>query len=161
VVDTDIEIGASAAIPKGYIPSDLRRMQAYRRISQAESYEDLEKVRQNLVDAYGELPTRTTTLINLAELRIRATNLGIRSITVHENDVIFRMREPDEVVSLMSEAKGKIVVLPAEKNPQFKEIYYRPPSSYLEPTSLIRVLRHRLITQAPAASHATQAASTR
>ncbi|MCK4871310.1 MAG: transcription-repair coupling factor [Phycisphaerales bacterium] len=153
VVDTNIEIGVVGSLPKAYIPSDLRRMQAYRRISQAESLAQLQKVERDLTDAYGEPPKRGEALLRLAELRIIATELGIRSIRVYERDVIFKMPQPDDVVERIQRAKGRVSVLPSEKSEGLWDVYYRPPENYLEPATLLTVLRQRLAStgEAPAA----------
>src|SRR5262249_32557660 len=74
-IDTAIDIGVAGAIPKGYIPSDQRRMEAYRRIGQADSLEALAKAAQDLAGAYGELPASVQLLVELADVRLRATAL--------------------------------------------------------------------------------------
>ncbi|HEB60999.1 MAG TPA: transcription-repair coupling factor [Phycisphaeraceae bacterium] len=145
VVDTNIDIGVTAVLPRAYIPSDKRRMQAYRRFSQAETVEKLRKVEQDLTDAYGELPRRSQALVELAELRIYATALGVRSITIRDRDVVLRTRTPGPVVELLREAKGRVSVLTSETDRNMKEVYYRPPANYLdEPRTVLRVLRARL-----------------
>ncbi|HYD00398.1 MAG TPA: transcription-repair coupling factor, partial [Phycisphaerales bacterium] len=53
--ETAVEIGVNGSIPKPYIPSDMRRLEAYRRIALAGNSEELEKVRSDLVAAYGDL----------------------------------------------------------------------------------------------------------
>ncbi|MGI9431396.1 MAG: transcription-repair coupling factor, partial [Myxococcota bacterium] len=58
VSDCVIDIGIGGGLPKAYIPADARRMDAYRRISQADDYDGLDQMRRDLVSAYGELPKR-------------------------------------------------------------------------------------------------------
>ena len=47
-------------------------------------------MRRDLLSAYGELPSRGEILFELAEIRISAAGLGIKSITRHEDDIVFR-----------------------------------------------------------------------
>jgi transcription-repair coupling factor (superfamily II helicase) len=144
VADVDIDIGVSVILPRSYIPSDKRRLQAYRRFCQAETYEKVEQVEKDLTDAYGELPKRSEALLELAELRIAATALDLKSIVVRDSDVILRAPVAEPVAEALREAKGRVAVLPSETDPTLKEVYYRPPENYLEPRTLLRILRKHL-----------------
>ncbi|MFG0252477.1 MAG: transcription-repair coupling factor, partial [Phycisphaerales bacterium JB038] len=144
VADVDIDIGVSAILPRSYIPSDKRRMQAYRRFCQAETYEKVAQVEKDLADAYGELPQRSAALLELAELRIAASALDLKSIVVRDSDVILRAPVAEPVAEALGEAKGRVAVLPSETDPTLQEIYYRPPENYLEPRTLLRILRKHL-----------------
>ena len=75
--DTTIEIGLEGSIPKGYIPNDQRRIDAYRRIGEADRFEDLDAAVRDLESAYGDLPSATRRLVELAEIRLAAALLGI------------------------------------------------------------------------------------
>ena len=147
---TAIEIGASGIIPKAYIPSDQRRLEAYRRLAIAATAPELIRARDDLVSAYGQPPATTLRLIELAELRIAAAALGVRTITIRERDVV--------IFSKQAEAVGKVVrangpgmadeatvrVLPPPQPGGLGEVYVRFPEAYLEPTTLLAVLRRRL-----------------
>ena len=61
-LDTIVDIGLSGTVPKGWIPSDARRMEAYRRIGQADTIEALAKVTADLESAYGSAPATTKSL---------------------------------------------------------------------------------------------------
>ncbi len=143
-VDTTIDLAINGSLPKGYIPSDARRMDAYRRVGQAEDYEALEKLQHDLDSAYGELPRRADVLFELAEIRISATLLGIHSIARHEKDIIFRTRCPRELESHMRGAKGSLRMVGDVDPAGLTSVYYRPPQPYLEQDSLLTVLRRRL-----------------
>lgn len=67
-----IEIGLSASIPKPYIPSDQRRMEAYRRIATATTREQIEQVKADLTSAYGDPPKQVNRLLFMSELRVAA-----------------------------------------------------------------------------------------
>ncbi len=143
-LDTTVDLAIAAALPKGYIPSDIRRLEAYRRISRAQSIEDLQRVERDLASAYGSLPRSAQTLIQLAELRVLAAAIGIRSITRHEADVIFATEKPQELQQRMAEAKGSLRLVGQVNSKGFAEVYYRPPANYLESDTILTVLRHRL-----------------
>lgn len=149
---TSIEIGITGSIPRQYIPSDQRRLEAYRRLATARSVEDLDKFRADITAAYGEPTRQVHRLIELAELRVAAASLGIRTITVRDKDVIFLTSAPKAVVDQIGTpppgskvaAEATVRVLPPKSDGELAEVYFRPPERYLEPGSLLAVLRRRL-----------------
>ena len=146
--DTTIEIGTRGSISHQYIPSDNRRMEAYRRIGQAESLESLERTRDQLVSAYGTPPTEVEELIDLARLRLLAAAMGIRSIILRDDDVIFRTTEPRLLESCMEGVKGSLRLVGSRDVSGHWELYFRPPATYLQPATLLTILRRRLTPQA-------------
>ena len=159
--ETTIDLGVRVTIPKPYIPSDARRMDAYRRAALATTASELEKVRKELTDAYGEPPPIVQQLLDIAELRIAASKLGVRAIVIRRPDVVFRV-DPDrrrELAETLAPLAGNVVALNPKPNEEAAEVYYRPPGpQYLEPGTLPGLLRRRLSagteprTQHPATS---------
>lgn len=143
-LDTIIDIGISGSLIKGYIPSDTRRLEAYRRISRAETIQQLEQVERDLESAYGELPTSAQTMLHLSEIRILATAMGIKSITRHEKDLIILTERPLELQALMRYAKGTLRLVGQADARGLIQVYYRPPPNYFESQTILTVLRHRL-----------------
>ncbi|MFG0260063.1 MAG: transcription-repair coupling factor [Phycisphaerales bacterium JB041] len=141
---TKIDIGLTGILPKAYIPSDQRRLEAYRRLATAASAEQLDAVREDLVEAYGPVPTQAERLLDLASLRIAAAAIGVSTITVRDRDVVFRCARPEQVVARMREARGEVTALPPKTNDTMHEVYYRPPEQYMESETLGNVLRARL-----------------
>jgi transcription-repair coupling factor (superfamily II helicase) len=151
-----IEIGLPASIPKPYVPSDQRRLEAYRRIATAASREALEQVKADLTSAYGDPPKQVHRLLHLAELRVACVALGVRSISVREKDVIFKAamakqlgealsRTPPELAKAGKALQVQVTVLPSKHAGELAEVYFRPPEKYLEPETLLNVLRKRLM----------------
>jgi len=143
-LDTIVDIGLAGSVPKGWIPSDARRMEAYRRIGQADTLEALQKVVADLESAYGEAPGATKTLFELADLRLRAATLGIRSIARAEPDVVLRTSRPRELERLLAGVQGVVRVVGQPDGSGLTDVYLRPPKAFLEPKSLAAVLRKRL-----------------
>ncbi len=143
-IDTSIDIGIAGSVPRGYIPSDGRRMEAYRRIGQADSLEALARVGADLASAYGDPPLSVKTLLELAELRLLSTELGIRSVTRKEQDIIFRTTRPRDLETAFSGVQGSVRIVGQPDADGLAEVYFRPPPAFLEPKSLMTVLRRRL-----------------
>ncbi len=141
---TAVEIGVAGTIPRAYIPSDARRLAAYRRIAAASSQAELEAVAGDLASAYGPLPPAVRRLLELAELRALAAALSVRAVIVRERDVVFRTADPAPIADRLRPARGTVTALPPKAHDSLHEVYYRPPEQYLEPETLLRVLRTRL-----------------
>ncbi|MFW5652613.1 MAG: transcription-repair coupling factor, partial [Planctomycetota bacterium] len=136
-IDTEVELGFTGGIPRTWIPADQRRMEAYRRISQARTIEELGKVAHDLIDAYGDPPTATKVLLSIAEIRIRAAHLKIVSIVRHEQDVIIRTPAPDLVGQMLRGVRGSVRAVEPRYPGQPHEVYFRPPEDDLKPSSII------------------------
>ena len=153
---SSIEIGISGLIPKAYIPSELRRLEAYRRFAAAASHEQLQHVRDDLISAYGDVPRPVMRMLDLAELRIALADLGTRTVTVRDRDVVFLTHDPEQLVARLAAehdgrpmtqaaAEATVRALAPKMPGMAHEVYFRPPDSYFDPESLLRVLRKRLV----------------
>jgi len=142
---TSIEIGVVGSIPRVYIPSEARRMEAYRRIATAAGADELERAERDITDAYGDPPEPLRALLDLADLRLGLSKLGVNSVVVRAPDVVFRAEPPDGVAERLEPAKGTVRVLtPEVAGDSVHHVYYRPPAGYLDAVTLLRVLRARL-----------------
>ncbi|MHC5028357.1 MAG: DEAD/DEAH box helicase, partial [Planctomycetota bacterium] len=155
-VDTVVELEILGTLPRGYIPSDSRRIGAYRRISQAASHAELEQIADDLTSAYGPLPAKATRLVELAEIRIAGAALGVRSITRRDDDIVFRLPSPAKLESCFDGAKGRVSLVGQPDSAGISEVYYRPPKGYLQPDTLLAVLRKRLRSKEARAHQRTQ-----
>jgi transcription-repair coupling factor (superfamily II helicase) len=132
-----IDLGFATYIPKNYIPADRHRMDMYRKIAVARGSEDLKQIASELTDVYGPLPEEVELLLELAQLRIAASRLDIKSIVTSGQDVVFSFvkEAPAKAKTLFANTKGKI------RTPDPKTVYLRLVASYFEPKTLITVLR--------------------
>ena len=146
-VDTTIDLGLAGGLPRGFIRSDTRRIDAYRRVSRAATVAELDAVEQDLTSAYGELPPRAQTLLKLTRLRVEAAAVGIRSIRRHQRDIIFTCERPLEIKERFEEARGTLRNVGQPDASGRVEIYYRPPEKYLADGSILDVLLARFKTE--------------
>jgi len=73
-----IDLPLDAYIPKAYIADENLRLEAYRRVAGARTQEDLDEVRSELVDRYGEpFPPPVEALFEVARLRRTMMEAGI------------------------------------------------------------------------------------
>ena len=78
---TSIEMPIKASIPAEYISKEDIRLEAYRKLANATSYEAVGGIRGSWIDRFGPIPQTAETLIDTALLRVTCLNRGITNIT--------------------------------------------------------------------------------
>ncbi len=81
----DINLHIPALLPDDYVPDVHLRLILYKRISGAESHEDLRELQVELIDRFGLLPVATRNLMRIAAVKQTATALGIEKIDAADN----------------------------------------------------------------------------
>ncbi len=130
-----VDLDVAAMIPAGYITSDRARIEMYRRVVSCRVPEDLERLEKDLIDAFGPIPKPMQRLLELAELRVLARRFGITSISLQAPDVIFLVESVAAAEPAFANAPGSV------RMPDPKTIHLRPPPAYLEPGTLVPILR--------------------
>ena len=157
-----VDLGFATYIPKNYIPIDRCRMDVYRKIAVARCGEDLEQIESELADVYGPVPEEVKLLLDLAEIRIKASRRDIKSIVASGQELVFLFGKELDVKSesLLSKVRGKVtphqLLIPGrlhlklQKKTQLtvqlvrgepKMVYLRLPANYFEPKTLVNILR--------------------
>ncbi len=132
---TVIDLGFSTYIPKSYISDDRQRIDIYRRLSAAKSVEDLRQLEKDLADLFGPMPEEVDLLLQWADLRIRASGWGIKSIVVSEQDLIFSLENGAPAGALFERAPGIV------RAPDSETVCVRLEERYFEPRTLASILR--------------------
>jgi transcription-repair coupling factor (superfamily II helicase) len=138
VTPVHLELDVPAHIPTKYVESGRSRIEIYRRVVSCRTIEDLRQLEQDLADAFGAAPKPVQRLVELAELRVLARRWGIQSIILAKPDIVF-------TVETLESAKGAFVGAPGTvRMPDERTIHLRMPESYLEPATILAVLRKLL-----------------
>ena len=87
IIETDeknheckVELPVNAHLSQEYVPGERLRLDLYRRLADVRSKEDVESIREELVDRFGELPAEAQSLLVVAQLRAFAKSLGISEV---------------------------------------------------------------------------------
>jgi transcription-repair coupling factor (superfamily II helicase) len=78
--DVKIDLPVDAHLPEDWIHREGLRLEAYRRIAEAETKQALEDVRVELRDRYGEFPSQAEELLRVAKLRFLVGPRGVRTL---------------------------------------------------------------------------------
>jgi transcription-repair coupling factor (superfamily II helicase) len=81
----DVELSIPALIPDDYLPDVHTRLTLYKRISSAHDASQLRELQVEMIDRFGLLPDAAKHMFAIAELKQRATDLGIRKLDLGEN----------------------------------------------------------------------------
>jgi transcription-repair coupling factor (superfamily II helicase) len=113
-------------------------MDVYRRLTRCTSVEMLEALTQDVTDAFGEPPRQAIVLVALTELRLLAGIYGIESIIRKPPDIVLTVRDAAKAQQALTGAPGSLRVIDE------KTVYLRMPPTYVEPETLLMVLRNLL-----------------
>jgi transcription-repair coupling factor (superfamily II helicase) len=78
--DTSVNLGISVRIDADYIPEENQRLRMYKKIAGSQTLPELEEVRAEMKDRYGEPPESVENLLAAGEIRLMAQQLGIALI---------------------------------------------------------------------------------
>jgi transcription-repair coupling factor (superfamily II helicase) len=109
--DVKIELPIDAHLPHDYVPSERLRLEMYKRLAEVRADEDVDLIREELVDRYGEPPTAVTSLLEVARFRARVRQAGLTDVTVQGKYVRFASVDlPDSAVVRLNRVYPKSIV---------------------------------------------------
>jgi transcription-repair coupling factor (superfamily II helicase) len=101
---TQINLSVNIRIPEEFLPQMNLRLNLYKRISSAESVEEIENIKKEINDRYGRLPECVNNLISYGVIKHLARRLNIKSIDRIGKKVIIKFfPDPDVDLARMTE----------------------------------------------------------
>jgi transcription-repair coupling factor (superfamily II helicase) len=113
----EIHLGLPAFIPEDYMPDVHRRLVTYKRLSMASTDEDIEKVREEIVDCYGYVPPQVENLFDVIGIRnLLAVVKGKKMVYDGRNMLIDFSREspvsPSRIIELSRRKAAEMKLTP-------------------------------------------------
>jgi transcription-repair coupling factor (superfamily II helicase) len=110
-ISVSLNFGIDVSIPQEYIQETGQRLRTYKRISSAESEEDLGQIYLELQDRYGKLPGSLENLFEYSKLRRTAEEMRLISIDKTPNGLTFKLSEnaqvaPERLMNLVEQKPG-------------------------------------------------------
>ena len=87
--EVKLELPVEAHLPHDYVPSERLRLEMYKRLADVRSDADVEELRAELVDRYGEPPEVTEVLLDVARLRVAVRTAGLTEVTSAGSQIRF------------------------------------------------------------------------
>ena len=119
-IDPEILLPIIARLPDDYVSEVNQRLVLYKRLSSARDENEIQLIRDELLDRYGALPPEAENLIEVIRLKVMARQMGIESITLKQNQLVFQVAAASRIdvsrlIGLVSRKKSKLRVTPDQK----------------------------------------------
>ena len=101
---------SGASLPYDYVEEESQRMDFHRRLAEAATVQDVQRLRRELADRYGRLPPAASRLVKLAEFRVRCAARRVARLDVKGVRAVFYLRgsaEPSFVERLQGDTADK------------------------------------------------------
>ena len=122
--DCTADLNVTANVDKDFVSRGEERMDLYRRMAAIRSQEDADDLLDEIVDRYGEPPKGVLNLIDIALLRAKAKDAGIKDIRQKAGDVLFTLHNLNfEAVSSLCadpDYKTRVTFLANTKEPTLR-----------------------------------------
>ena len=122
--DCTADLNVTANVDKLYVSRGEERMDLYRRMAAIRCQEDADDLLDEIVDRYGEPPRGVLNLIDIALLRAKAREVGIKDIRQKAGDVFFTLANLNfEAVGALCndpDYKLRVAFLPNAKEPMLR-----------------------------------------
>jgi transcription-repair coupling factor (superfamily II helicase) len=110
-VTTEINLHVPALLPPDYCSDVHERLVLYKRLAHCEDNDALDRLREELIDRFGELPGATRALVDTHRLRLAAKPLGITRIDAAENAILIQFVpkppiEPMKIIKLIQSKRN-------------------------------------------------------
>jgi transcription-repair coupling factor (superfamily II helicase) len=105
-VEPEINLKVPAFIPEAYVKDTNQRLVIYKKLTQAESEEDVLDIQSEVTDRFGKYPLATAFLFETMKLRVLLKKLLVRQIDFDGRNVVvsFHPRTPappDKIIAMM------------------------------------------------------------
>ena len=105
-VEPEINLKVPAFIPEAYVKDAGQRLVIYKKLTQAESEEDVLDVQNEVLDRFGKYPLATSYLFEIMKLRVLLKKLIVRQIDFDGHAVIISFHPrtpapPDTIIGMM------------------------------------------------------------
>jgi transcription-repair coupling factor (superfamily II helicase) len=119
-ITPEIHFRLPAFIPEFYVEDPAERLSLYRRLSLCRSDEEVEVIREEMVDRFGRMPMELSHLLEVIKVKILLTRLSIRKFEETPSQWVLTFDEvtrvsPQRVVELVHRGKGKYRLTPDSK----------------------------------------------
>lgn len=119
-ITPEIHFHLPAFIPESYVKDTEERLSLYRRLSLSRSEEEVEMIREELLDRFGKLPIEVAHLLEVIKVKLILTRLRIKKLEETPSQLVLTFDEttlvsPDRVVNLINQGEGRYRLTPDSK----------------------------------------------
>jgi transcription-repair coupling factor (superfamily II helicase) len=111
-VEPEIKLKVPAFIPEEYVRDPNQRLMIYKKLTQPADEAEIEDIRAELIDRFGQLPMAAVYLLEVMRIRVLLKRLLVKEIELAGNELVLSFHErtpvsPDAIMALLKKEKGK------------------------------------------------------
>jgi transcription-repair coupling factor (superfamily II helicase) len=119
-ITPEIHFHLPAFIPEAYVKDSGERLSLYRRLSLSHSDEEVEMIREELMDRFGKIPKEVDHLLEVIKVKILLTRLSIKKLEETPSQIVLTFDEstrvsPQRVVDFVHRREGESRLTPDSK----------------------------------------------
>jgi transcription-repair coupling factor (superfamily II helicase) len=119
-ITPEIHFHLPAFIPESYVEDPAERLSLYRRFSFCRSDEEVDTIREEMVDRFGKIPEEVVHLLEVIKVKILLTQLSIKKFEETPSQMVLTFDEttrvpPQRVVALVHRGEGRYRLTPDSK----------------------------------------------
>lgn len=95
-IEVQIDLNVTSYIPDEYIPDSSQKIEMYQDIALCKCEEDIQKVVDEMIDRFGNMPREIENLLNIARIKILCKKVNISRVQGKRSFVVFTF-EPGEI----------------------------------------------------------------
>jgi len=119
-LDPEIKLPVVGRLPEDYVSDVSQRLVLYKRLSSARDENEVELIRDELLDRFGRMPAEAENLLEVIRIKILARRLGILRIETQRGELVVQAAtqskiDPDRLIQLLTHARGGLRVTPDQK----------------------------------------------
>ncbi|MDP7030291.1 MAG: transcription-repair coupling factor [Phycisphaerales bacterium] len=124
-----VDVGWTGYLPAAWIPSEARRLDAYRRLCRSGTAAAIEEVMQDLESAYGPVPAPASRLRMCREVAVSLEPWGVSRLVRRDRDLVFATTRPEPFLAAFGRLPGAVRQVGARGADGTGEIWWRPPAA--------------------------------
>jgi transcription-repair coupling factor (superfamily II helicase) len=119
-LDPEIRLPVPARLPEAYVSAVSQRIVLYKRLASCRDDAEVDRIRDELLDRYGALPSEAEGLLEVIRLKIRARRLGVVTVDLSNGEIVLTVGEqsnvdPKRLLNLLKQAGAGMRVAPDHK----------------------------------------------
>ena len=116
-VEPEIKLRIPAFIPEEYVKNPNQRLVIYKKLTQADTDEEVAEVAEELADRFGKLPLAASYLLDVMRIRLQMKALLVKEAEFNGSRLILTFHpktpvSPDSIVALIRNDPGKCTFTP-------------------------------------------------
>jgi len=108
-----LHLGVDIKIPEMFLPDTADRLTTYKRLAQARTAEEVDRLQADIEDRFGHLPPSARNLFDLGRLRLLAEGAGAKSVDLVDDTLQIRFHdsiplEPSRIIQIVARERGTL-----------------------------------------------------